>query len=111
MTRLKSGLEEVSYDAMVCEEASFMNILPGPDTADGRYMTYKNIVDIYRILNEELIKLPRLNKHVVSVWIDSEFTIGQKELAEATGCSQSYASRILTSFKKIIKNKLREEYL
>lgn len=108
---IKSGIEEVSYDTMVCEDASFINILPGPDTADGRYMTYKNIIDVYKILNEVLVRLPKLNKQVISLWIDSEFTIGQKELAAETKCSQSYVSRILADFKKIVKNKLREEYL
>jgi DNA-directed RNA polymerase specialized sigma subunit len=106
---LKSGIEEVSYDVMIGEDVSFLSTMESKDTADGRYMTYKNIVGIYKILNESLAKLPKLNKLVVSLWIDSEFMLNQSELAEATQCSQSYVSRILTDFKKIVKNKLREE--
>jgi len=106
---LKSGPEVISYDVMISEDDSFLSTMESKDTADGMYMTYKSIIGIYKILNEALVKLPRLNKQVVSLWIDSEFTANQSELAEATQCSQSYVSRILADYRRMVKNKLREE--
>lgn len=48
-------------------------------------------------------------KKTIKVWLDSDFTLNQSEIANRVGASQGYVSRILAMFKYKLKQKLEEQ--
>jgi DNA-directed RNA polymerase specialized sigma subunit len=107
---IKSGLDVVSYDALVGDGVSFLSMMESSDTADGAYLDKVAVINTYRIVIVEIGRVNRPTyKKVLNLWLNSNFKATQEELAVRAGCSQSYVSRILLWFYKLLKNKLQEE--
>lgn len=47
-------------------------------------------------------------KLALKYWVESDYTLHQKELAEKAGLTQSYVSRVISVFKHKLKKKLEE---
>ena len=81
-------------------EDTYLNLFRSNLSADKQVIENDNIAFINKKIVEcyNSFKNP-LHKKVIAMWIESDFTITQEEIAQELGFSQSYVSRIIKKFK------------
>lgn len=101
-----------SLDANIDDsEITLSDIVRVEETPETTYLKkelyevlWANVYDLHQ-------SLPNDNaKAVISLWIESDFTAKQREIADAVGISQAYVSRTLSAFQHKLKLRM-EEYL
>lgn len=105
---IKSKPDVLSYDAYLDDDTSFLSVLESGDTADANYLDKIGVVTVYQAVFKQyhIVKHPK-QKEILDVWIDSNFKITLSEIAKRLGCSQSYVSKVINTFRAGLKNKLQ----
>ena len=98
-----------SYDAPLADSAyTLADTLVSPLTADSTILTSASVdtieQQVYLTLNT--VTHDRAKK-ILSIWIDSNYTMLYKEIAAQTGCSPSYVSNTIQVFRKNLKKRLK----
>lgn len=107
----KKRIDTVSYNAPVCADdgLTFEDLLSTSVDPESELIKQEYIkavlVEVKNLYNSQTNPSAKL---ALRVWIKSDFTASQKEIANATGTSQPYVSRILSAFKHKLKMKLEE---
>lgn len=88
------------------EELLMIDILEGPDHAEDKVLADERSERINKALDAVYNELSvDSHKTIFKLWVESDFSMKQRELVQSTGLSQPYVSRVLSS----IKHKLRLE--
>lgn len=91
--------DEITLEAMLGTQAS-------PETEYLSKERYNYILQcIEDILNSTTS--PQA-KRALECWVESDYTLTQSELAEKAGLTQSYVSRVISTFRHKLKKKLEE---
>lgn len=106
----KRQLTVVSYDEPVYSndgnEATLLDTLSGPDNAEDHILSEELRVEIAEALNRVYDSLAADgHRRIFEVWRESDFEAKQKDIAQLTGFTQPYVSRVLS----IIKYKMKVE--
>ena len=64
---------------------------------------------IYRSINEIVSEASPSVARVLTCWIESDFTLLNKEIAEKLAVSQPYVNRVINTFRAKLAKKLKEE--
>lgn len=96
-------LDTVSLEAELNEDGlTYVDLIAGADDIELEQFSAINKAINRAIANTHNEK----HKEVVIKWIESNFEVTQKELAEMLGISQAQVSRILSIFKNKLKKEL-----
>lgn len=98
--------ETISIDDNLCEGFTVADTLMDKDTPESLYLSTELISDMRKAYLRVLAKTTSdKQKRVITLWFESYGKMRQRDIAQATGFSQSYVSRVLGT----IKHKIRQE--
>ena len=100
----------VSYEGYLADNLTFLDTIPSDSTVDGELLT-EDSIDTIMLLIGKCISCMRnpTHKKILRLWMESDFTLQQTEIAEQLGISQSYVSQAINMFRKNLKSKLEVE--
>lgn len=101
-------LNTVSYEVST-KDGPLIDLLHSSLTADSEVLSDCGI-DVIRACIEECISLipNELHRSIVNLWVDSDYTMTQVNIAKVLGCTQTYVSQVLKTFKHKLGGKLNE---
>lgn len=112
----KRQLQVISYNTVYSiddhgDEHELLEFIDGGERADEQTLRQELVINVRRVINESIEQVNSdIQKRVLILWRDSEYSMSTLELAKRAGTSQSYVSRIITNFKASLKPKLEEFY-
>lgn len=105
---IKSKIDTVSYDTPIFDDKKYLDVLHSTDTADGRYLEYTSVINIYRVVITEINKTTKtLPRQILDIWYEANFKITNREIAIKVKCSQPYVNKVLNNFRNKIIHKVR----
>jgi RNA polymerase sigma factor (sigma-70 family) len=102
--RTKSAADEKAtlyLDSPVGEGAVLRDVISNGVNVEETFLITEHITEVRRAVDICFMQLGNssLKKAIVQEWIDSGFSITQEEIAERVGCTQTYTSHVLKTFR------------
>lgn len=106
----KRQLTVTSYNDYISgtEGDTFEDIIGTKESLEDEYIRKEQQSRVFIEFDAVLNTLSDKAKEVIIYWRDSDYTATQVEIGEAVGVSQSYACRVLSTFRHKLRMKLEE---
>lgn len=106
----KRQLTVTSYNDYIsgADGGTFEDIIGTKESLEEEYIRKERYSSVFEAFDAVLNTLSDKAKEVIIYWRDSDYTATQVEISEAVGVSQSYASRVLSTFRHKLRMKLEE---
>lgn len=99
----------VYYEEPLQEGFSMLDTLESSQRADHEILQECGVAEIRGVLTDCYYDMTNpVKANIVALWINSDFTLTQVNIADTVGCSQTYVAQVIKQFRSEIKRKLEE---
>ena len=112
----KRQIKTVSYNCKIQigkdgDECELLDVLESDESIEGDYIMKERCRYALAAFEDEYNKLKsEPQKAILKYWKDSDFTLSTVQIAELSGVSQSYVSRVLSAFKYRLRQRFNKVY-